>query len=51
VVDDGRGGAAAGPGSGLAGLVDRVEAVGGRLRLSSPPGAGTVLEAELPCAS
>lgn len=49
VDDDGRGGAAATPGSGLEGLRDRVEAVGGRLSLASPPGGGTVLEARLPC--
>ncbi|HTU97152.1 MAG TPA: PAS domain-containing sensor histidine kinase [Solirubrobacteraceae bacterium] len=50
VSDDGRGGAAldlAG-GSGLAGLTDRVAAVGGTLSVASPPGAGTRLVAELP---
>jgi signal transduction histidine kinase len=49
VADDGAGGAAAGPGSSLRELADRVEALGGRLSVSSPPGAGTRLRAELPC--
>jgi signal transduction histidine kinase len=48
VRDDGRGGAHVGGGSGLAGLKDRVEALGGRLSLGSPPGAGTVLDIVLP---
>jgi signal transduction histidine kinase len=48
VADDGVGGAAAAPGSGLSGLADRVEALGGTLRLESPPGAGTRVAAELP---
>ncbi len=51
VSDDGIGGAAAGGGSGLRGLADRVEALNGRLTLSSPPGRGTQLRAEIPCAS
>jgi PAS domain S-box-containing protein len=47
VRDDGVGGAD--PGShGLLGVDDRVAALGGRLRIDSPPGAGTVLTAELP---
>lgn len=49
VRDDGRGGARSTPGSGLEGLVDRVEALAGRFALSSPPGAGTSVVAELPC--
>jgi signal transduction histidine kinase len=49
VVDDGIGGAGAGGGSGLRGLADRVEALGGRLTISSPPGRGTSLRAEIPC--
>ncbi|OZM81480.1 sensor histidine kinase [Pseudonocardia sp. MH-G8] len=49
VVDDGVGGAAPAPGSGLEGLADRVDALGGRLRITSPAGAGTALVAELPC--
>lgn len=47
VVDDGRGGAAA-TGSGLLGLSDRVEALGGRLSVDSKLGAGTRVTAELP---
>jgi signal transduction histidine kinase len=50
VSDDGIGGAAAGGGSGLRGLADRVEALGGRLMVSSPPGRGTTVRAEIPCA-
>jgi signal transduction histidine kinase len=50
VADDGIGGAAAGAGTGLRGLADRVEALGGRLTVSSPPGRGTTLRAEIPCA-
>jgi signal transduction histidine kinase len=49
VTDDGIGGATA-TGSGLRGLADRVEALGGALTLSSPPGRGTTLRAEIPCA-
>jgi signal transduction histidine kinase len=49
VADDGIGGAATGGGSGLRGLADRVEALGGRLTMSSPPGRGTKLRAEIPC--
>jgi signal transduction histidine kinase len=49
VTDDGIGGAAAGRGSGLRGLADRVEAIGGRLTVSSPPGRGTMVRAEIPC--
>jgi signal transduction histidine kinase len=51
IADDGIGGADAAGGSGLRGLADRVEALDGRLRVVSPPGAGTVITAELPCAS
>ncbi|RKQ93995.1 signal transduction histidine kinase [Solirubrobacter pauli] len=47
VSDDGRGGAR--PKSGLAGLGDRVAAVGGRLTLSSPTGGPTIIRAEIPC--
>jgi signal transduction histidine kinase len=50
VSDDGIGGAAPGGGSGLRGLADRVEALGGRLTISSPPGRGTTLRVEIPCA-
>ena len=48
IRDDGRGGAQLPPESAL---VDRVAALGGRLRVLSPPGHGTAVEAELPCAS
>jgi signal transduction histidine kinase len=48
VADDGVGGADTSRGSGLGGLVDRVEAVGGRLEIASPPGEGTSLSARLP---
>jgi signal transduction histidine kinase len=49
VMDDGIGGAVPAGGSGLRGLADRVEALGGRLTVSSPPGRGTTLRAEFPC--
>jgi signal transduction histidine kinase len=48
VRDDGRGGADFGHGSGLAGLKDRIEALGGRIWLHSPPGAGTTVQIALP---
>jgi signal transduction histidine kinase len=48
VRDDGVGGADPDGGSGLVGLDDRVQALGGRLWLHSPPGAGTTVRAELP---
>jgi signal transduction histidine kinase len=48
VRDDGVGGADLGRGSGLVGLRDRVEALGGRLTLHSKPDAGTSVEVELP---
>ncbi|HYX76078.1 MAG TPA: GAF domain-containing protein, partial [Gaiellaceae bacterium] len=48
VRDDGVGGADAGRGSGLVGLADRVEALGGSIRVSSRPGNGTKITAELP---
>jgi PAS domain S-box-containing protein len=47
VIDDGVGGAEAGQGSGLSGLADRVEALGGRLIIESPRGQGTRIHAEL----
>jgi signal transduction histidine kinase len=49
VSDDGTGGATPDGGSGLRGLSDRVAAAGGRLHIDSPPGAGTCLEADIPC--
>ena len=48
VRDDGAGGADPARGSGLVGLRDRVEALGGRLVLASPPGEGTSMLAEFP---
>jgi signal transduction histidine kinase len=48
IADDGVGGADKDGGSGLRGLGDRVEALAGRLYVTSPPGAGTVVTAELP---
>jgi signal transduction histidine kinase len=51
VWDDGRGGAVVTAGSGLAGLRDRVAAIGGVLNLDSRRGAGTRVEARLPCGS
>jgi signal transduction histidine kinase len=50
VEDDGIGGAASAPGSGLAGLADRVHALDGVLAIRSASGDGTRLHAELPCA-
>jgi signal transduction histidine kinase len=49
VVDDGCGGADTERGTGLRGLADRVEALGGCLRVWTPAGGGTELRAELPC--
>src|SRR5207247_8583970 len=49
VTDDGVGGAEPVAGSGLAGLADRVAALGGRPRVERPPGRGTQLTAEIPC--
>lgn len=51
VRDDGHGGARITPGSGLAMLCDRVDALGGRLSLHSPPRGGTVVTAVIPCGS
>lgn len=51
VRDDGRGGADPRTGSGLSGLTDRVAALGGRLHIISGAGAGTTVEAVLPCVS
>jgi PAS domain S-box-containing protein len=48
VADDGIGGAVTDGGSGLRGLADRVEALGGLLRLESPLGEGTVIQATIP---
>jgi signal transduction histidine kinase len=51
VEDDGRGGASAALGSGLAGLERRVRALDGSFRLTSPSGGPTALVVEIPCAS
>ena len=48
IEDDGMGGADPGRGSGLRGLADRVEIVGGTLQVASVPGQGTRLAAEIP---
>jgi signal transduction histidine kinase len=48
VEDDGRGGAQPRPGSGLAGLADRVHALSGELAIESEPGRGTHLSARVP---
>jgi signal transduction histidine kinase len=48
VSDDGVGGARAEPDGGLTGLEDRVRAISGTLRLSSPPGQGTQIEVRVP---
>jgi signal transduction histidine kinase len=49
VSDDGAGGARPEKGSGLRGLADRVASAGGALKVDSPPGCGTRLEAAIPC--
>jgi signal transduction histidine kinase len=49
VTDDGVGGAALDKGHGLRGLDERLRAVGGRLRVTSPRGGPTTVAAELPC--
>ena len=51
IVDDGAGGADIEAGTGLRGLEDRVAALGGSLRITSRPGAGTTISVELPCES
>jgi signal transduction histidine kinase len=48
VADDGAGGADLQAGSGLSGLSDRVEALSGRLQVTSAPGLGTCVRAEIP---
>lgn len=50
-VGDGRGGADPGRGSGLIGLSDRVQAAGGTISVTSPPGAGTTMSVMLPLAA
>jgi signal transduction histidine kinase len=51
IQDDGIGGAHAGKGSGLAGLTDRVEALGGQIEIASHTGNGTSLLVEIPLAA
>jgi signal transduction histidine kinase len=51
VQDSGLGGAHIAPESGLAGLRDRLDALDARLAIDSPPGRGTTVRAEFPCAS
>jgi signal transduction histidine kinase len=51
VRDDGVGGADPGAGTGLRGLADRLAALDGRLEVHSPPGGGTVIRANIPCAT
>jgi signal transduction histidine kinase len=48
IADDGVGGAEPTEGSGLMGAIDRVDALGGRFVLESPPGQGTTISIELP---
>ena len=49
--DDGTGGAEIGAGTGIAGLARRVEALDGTLEVDSLAGSGTIVRAEIPCAS
>ncbi|MFF2330932.1 MULTISPECIES: sensor histidine kinase [unclassified Streptomyces] len=49
ITDDGDGGAAPADGTGLTGLADRLTALDGRMRVSSPPGGPTLLHVEIPC--
>jgi signal transduction histidine kinase len=51
IRDDGIGGADPARGTGLTGLRDRAETLGGVIRMESPPGAGTMLRVELPLAA
>ena len=51
IRDDGVGGAAPGQGSGLIGLKDRVEALGGKIEIDSPSGGGTSLRVRIPAGS
>ena len=48
IVDDGTGGADPASGTGLRGLADRIDSLGGRLEIDSPPGAGTRVSTRLP---
>jgi signal transduction histidine kinase len=51
VEDDGHGGASPGSGTGLVGVIDRIETLGGRVAFSSPVGGPTRMSVEVPCAS
>jgi signal transduction histidine kinase len=51
VGDDGVGGAIAVGGTGIRGMADRLDVLGGRLQIDSPPGGGTRVVAEMPCGS
>ena len=51
IVDDGIGGASESVGSGLEGLRDRIEAIGGKFEVDSPPGRGTRITATIPAAA
>jgi signal transduction histidine kinase len=51
IADDGRGGADPAAGTGLHGLADRIDTLGGRFEVDSPPGAGTRVRARLPLAA
>jgi signal transduction histidine kinase len=48
IADDGSGGADPAAGTGLRGLADRIDTLGGRLDVDSPPGGGTRISARLP---
>ena len=50
VTDDGVGGAARAGGSGLRGLADRLDALGGEIAIASEPGAGTTVRGRVPVA-
>ena len=51
IGDDGVGGADPTAGTGLAGLADRVSALGGSLHITSPVGGPTQIEVQIPCGS
>lgn len=51
ITDDGIGGADISGGTGVSAIADRVATVGGAIRVASPPGGGTSIEIDLPCAS
>ena len=51
VADDGVGGATTAHGSGLLGVTDRIDVLGGHFQIDSPKGAGTRVKVVLPCAS